>query len=181
MRLRPVSREERLRGRREPASEARDAGASAITAASAPAIAFVWTQARQALQQTAAIGACSPYLAVACATRPCQTVFMPPSYDLRRDPARGPSSGSPLEGFGRTRLAGHPTRTTRELVTHVAAPDSWTTTLSHDRAAGEGVASAGRPTNQIVATARPTKSMSRGTRLLRRVWALTSETAIGRP
>jgi hypothetical protein len=50
-----------------------------MAAASAPAIRFVWTQARQALQQTAAIGACSPYLEVVCVTRPCQTVFMAPT------------------------------------------------------------------------------------------------------
>jgi hypothetical protein len=28
------------------------------------------------LQQTAAVGACSPYFAVACTTLPVQTVFM---------------------------------------------------------------------------------------------------------
>jgi hypothetical protein len=37
------------------------------------ASAFVWTHVRQALQQTAAVGACSPYVAVTCATRPLQT------------------------------------------------------------------------------------------------------------
>jgi hypothetical protein len=36
---------------------------------------FVVAQVRQALQQTAAIGACSPYFALACATRPVQIVF----------------------------------------------------------------------------------------------------------
>lgn len=33
---------------------------------------FVVTHVRQALQQTAAIGACSPYLPAACAIRPVQ-------------------------------------------------------------------------------------------------------------
>jgi hypothetical protein len=37
---------------------------------------FVVTQVRQALQQTAAMGAFSPYLAVAWATRPVQICFM---------------------------------------------------------------------------------------------------------
>jgi hypothetical protein len=36
---------------------------------------FVVTHVRQALQQTAAIGAFSPYLALACAIRPVQIVF----------------------------------------------------------------------------------------------------------
>ena len=36
---------------------------------------LVETQVRQALQQTVAIGACSPYLLVAWITRPCQTAF----------------------------------------------------------------------------------------------------------
>jgi hypothetical protein len=36
---------------------------------------FVVTQVRQALQQTAAIGAFSPYFAVAWATRPVQIVL----------------------------------------------------------------------------------------------------------
>jgi hypothetical protein len=39
------------------------------------AIRFVWTQVRQALQQTAAVGACSPYFAAAWAARPAQIVF----------------------------------------------------------------------------------------------------------
>jgi hypothetical protein len=38
-------------------------------------IKFVWTHVRQALQQAVAIGACSPYFAAACATRPVQMVF----------------------------------------------------------------------------------------------------------
>lgn len=50
---------------------------TAISAANTAAIKFVCTQARHALQQVAAMGACSPYLAVACVTRPVQTVFMP--------------------------------------------------------------------------------------------------------
>jgi hypothetical protein len=33
------------------------------------------THARQALQQTVAIGACSPYFAAVSAMRPCQTTF----------------------------------------------------------------------------------------------------------
>jgi hypothetical protein len=36
---------------------------------------FVVTHVRQALQQTAAMGAFSPYLALACAIRPVQIVF----------------------------------------------------------------------------------------------------------
>jgi len=36
---------------------------------------FVVAQVRQALQQTAAIGACSPYFPAACTSRPCHTVF----------------------------------------------------------------------------------------------------------
>ncbi len=71
---------------------------SAITAASAPAIAFVWTQARQALQQTAAIGACSPYLAVARVTRPCQTVFIAAIVRPWRESGSRPVVGSSLEG-----------------------------------------------------------------------------------
>jgi hypothetical protein len=35
---------------------------------------LVETQARHALQQTAAIGACSPYFVDACTTRLCQIV-----------------------------------------------------------------------------------------------------------
>ena len=38
---------------------------------------FVVVQVRQALQQTAAIGAWSPYLAATCIARPCQIVFTP--------------------------------------------------------------------------------------------------------
>jgi len=38
-------------------------------------IKFVLTHVRQALQQTAAIGACSPYFALTWATRPVQIVF----------------------------------------------------------------------------------------------------------
>jgi hypothetical protein len=37
---------------------------------------FVWTHVRQALQQTAAFGATSPYFAAACVRRPFQTVSM---------------------------------------------------------------------------------------------------------
>jgi hypothetical protein len=37
---------------------------------------LVETQVRQALQHTAAIGACSPYFEVACTMRPCQTAFI---------------------------------------------------------------------------------------------------------
>jgi hypothetical protein len=37
---------------------------------------FVVTQVRQALQQTVASGAFSPYFPAACATRPVQIVFM---------------------------------------------------------------------------------------------------------
>jgi hypothetical protein len=36
---------------------------------------FVWTHVRQALQQTPAIGALSPYFAAACETRLVQIVF----------------------------------------------------------------------------------------------------------
>ena len=36
---------------------------------------FVWTQVRHALQHTAAMGALSPYFAVACVTRLVQMVF----------------------------------------------------------------------------------------------------------
>jgi len=36
---------------------------------------FVWTQVRQALQQAVAVGAISPYFAVACVTRPAQIAF----------------------------------------------------------------------------------------------------------
>ena len=48
------------------------------TAASAPVASpttFVVTQVLHALQQTAAIGACSPYFAATCAARPCQICF----------------------------------------------------------------------------------------------------------
>jgi hypothetical protein len=48
---------------------------AAVIAPSARPIRFVWTHVRQALQQTAAVGACSPYFAVACTTLPVQTVF----------------------------------------------------------------------------------------------------------
>jgi hypothetical protein len=44
-------------------------------AARARLIAFVWTQVRQALQQTAAMGALSPYFAAVWAKRPVQTAF----------------------------------------------------------------------------------------------------------
>jgi hypothetical protein len=37
---------------------------------------FVVVQVRQALQHTATIGACSPYFALACTMRPCQTAFI---------------------------------------------------------------------------------------------------------
>jgi hypothetical protein len=37
---------------------------------------LVVTQVRQALQQTVAIGAWSPYFAAACVSRPCQIVVM---------------------------------------------------------------------------------------------------------
>ena len=37
---------------------------------------FVVAHVRHALQQTAAIGACSPYFPAAWIIRPCQTVFM---------------------------------------------------------------------------------------------------------
>ena len=40
---------------------------------------FVVAQVRQALQHTAAIGACSPYFPAAWAMRPCQTVFTGPT------------------------------------------------------------------------------------------------------
>jgi len=46
--------------------------------ASARLAMFVVAQVRQALQHTAAIGACSPYLLVACTIRLCQTAFMVP-------------------------------------------------------------------------------------------------------
>src|SRR5215208_6576307 len=42
---------------------------------------FVVAQVRQALQQTVAIGACSPYLPATSATRPVQIVFTPDSVD----------------------------------------------------------------------------------------------------
>jgi hypothetical protein len=54
---------------------AQTATAAPPTAASATLATFVDTQARQALQQTAAIGACSPYFEVAWTTRLCQIVF----------------------------------------------------------------------------------------------------------
>jgi hypothetical protein len=38
---------------------------------------FAWTQVRQALQQTAAIGACSPYFAVAWLARSVAICFTP--------------------------------------------------------------------------------------------------------
>ena len=41
----------------------------------ASATTFVVTQVLHALQQTAAIGAWSPYLAATCAARPCQICF----------------------------------------------------------------------------------------------------------
>ena len=44
---------------------------------------FVVAHVRQALQHTAAIGACSPYLPAACTIRPCQTAFI--GRILRRD------------------------------------------------------------------------------------------------
>ena len=93
-----LSRKACLPGRREPASEARDAGAECDHRGERPAIAFVWTQARQALQQTAAIGACSPYLAVARVTRPCQTVFIAAIVRPWRESGSRPVVGSPLEG-----------------------------------------------------------------------------------
>ena len=46
-----------------------------IASASTAAIAFVCTHARQALQQVAAIGACSPYFALAWVSRPFQVAF----------------------------------------------------------------------------------------------------------
>jgi hypothetical protein len=45
---------------------------------------FVVAQVRQALQQTVAIGAFSPYLAVARVTRSVQTVFTRRAYSRRR-------------------------------------------------------------------------------------------------
>jgi hypothetical protein len=43
--------------------------------ADASATTFVVTHVRQALQQTAAMGAWSPYLATVSAARPCQICF----------------------------------------------------------------------------------------------------------
>ena len=50
---------------------------TAMTPAVASPIKFVVTQVRQALQQTAAVGALSPYFPAAWASRPAQTCFMP--------------------------------------------------------------------------------------------------------
>lgn len=63
---------------------------AAIATARAPAIRFVWTQVRQALQHVAAIGAFSPYLAAAWLMRPCHSVFTLEAYlgrgqRIRRD------------------------------------------------------------------------------------------------
>jgi hypothetical protein len=41
---------------------------------------FVVVQVRHALQQTAAIGAWSPYFAATCTARPCQIVLTTGSY-----------------------------------------------------------------------------------------------------
>jgi hypothetical protein len=49
--------------------------AAAAVAATVIAIKFVCTHVRHALQQTAAVGACSPYFAAASAARPAQIVF----------------------------------------------------------------------------------------------------------
>ena len=49
--------------------------AAPATAPVSSARTFVVTQVRQALQQTAAIGACSPYFPAACAMRPVQICF----------------------------------------------------------------------------------------------------------
>jgi len=53
--------------------------ANPVPAAAAPAIVsairFVCTQVRQALQQTVAVGACSPYFAAAWAAGPAQILF----------------------------------------------------------------------------------------------------------
>jgi hypothetical protein len=56
--------------------------AAPMATAKAAAIAFVWMQVRHALQQVAAIGACSPYFALACVSRPLQFVFT--SQSVRR-------------------------------------------------------------------------------------------------
>lgn len=48
----------------------------AATAADAIVTRFVVMQVRQALQQPVASGACSPYFAAACATRPVAIVLM---------------------------------------------------------------------------------------------------------
>lgn len=51
-----------------------------IPSPSASAIRFVCTQVRQALQQVAAIGACSPYFAAASLSRPVEIIFIGPVY-----------------------------------------------------------------------------------------------------
>ena len=73
---------------------------------------------RQALQQTAAIGACSPYLPAACTIRPCQTVFIatdlygatpsPASLAARRKRSSSViiTTVGVLEGEGRRQLDG---------------------------------------------------------------------------
>lgn len=57
---------------------------------------LVVTQVRQALQQTAAVGACSPYLPTAWATRPVRTCFTPRWYRA------GPSGPHPAEARAAT-------------------------------------------------------------------------------
>ena len=49
---------------------------AAVTPATATPMMFVVAQVRHALQQTAAIGACSPYFPAAWAIRPAQICFM---------------------------------------------------------------------------------------------------------
>ncbi len=63
---------------------------------------FVVAQVRQALQQTAAIGACSPYFPAAWASRPCSTTFMRAVYARSADRSRARSAGSAKPSRSRT-------------------------------------------------------------------------------
>jgi hypothetical protein len=63
---------------------------AATTAASPRLTRFVVAQVLQALQQTAAAGAFSPYFAAACATRPVQIVLTGRAYSEDSDAARRP-------------------------------------------------------------------------------------------
>ena len=125
-----------------------------MTAAVPSAIRFVWTQVRQALQQVAAIGACSPYFAAASLRRslrrPVEITFMLEVYDWEialefagTDKVAGPpgcKSCTPQGRMGASRRCRAPRRAPRlragphrPLTSHRWGPAQWITVLLSER------------------------------------------------